>query len=344
MTPQAIVMFVDIRGFTRWSEGTEAFQYIDSFISRFYNIITKTFSSDSFTKQLGDGAMIVKEIEEDLSESQITAILTIELDKIACVEKEFQELCNSFSGSHGYRTELKLGWGLVRGVVKCLKENHDYIGGNINKSARLCGVARPFGIVIERDDFPNLPKDTQYDFVKQIRKLEGIIDDVNVWVTTEISNQLVPREKLRESPEVHVAGLCIKADGNGIKALIAKRNPNRKLFPSLYEGCGGQLKYSESFEDGVKRHYSREMKINVRLDDEIHSFYEISAPNEPLIPGILFLCEYIDGTPESKNHSEIRWISVEELKAISSSGFIPGLRDNFIKFIGKFIESRKLRV
>jgi len=341
MDPQAIVTFVDIRGFTRWSEGTEAFQYIDSFISEFYNIIIKTFPCDGFTKQLGDGAMVVNEIEEGLSESQLTEILKLELDKIEYVEKEFQKLCNRFSGSHGYRTELKLGWGVVRGVVKRLKENDDYIGGNINKSARLCGVARPFGIVIERDDFPNLPRDTQYNFVKQIRKLDGIVGDVNVWVTTEISDQLVPREKLRESPEVHVAGLCIKADGNGIKALIAKRNPNRKLFPSLYEGCGGQLKYSESFEDGVKRHYSREMKINVQLENEIHSFYEITAPNEPLIPGILFLCKYIDGAPESKNHSEIRWISVDELKAISSSEFIPGLRDNFIKFIGKFIESRK---
>lgn len=341
MYPQAIVTFVDIRGFTRWSEGTEAFQYIDSFISKFYNIITEAFPGDAFTKQLGDGAMIVKEIEGDLSETQLTDILKIELDKIECVEKEFQKLCDNFAGSHGYRTELKLGWGIVRGVVKYLKENNDYIGGNINKSARLCGVARPFGIVIEGDDFPNLPENVPYNFSKQIRKLEGIIDDVNVWVTTEISNQLVPREKLRESPEVHVAGLCIKADGNGIKALIAKRNPNRKLFPSLYEGCGGQLKYSESFEDGVKRHYFREMNINVQLDNEIHSFYEITAPNEPLIPGILFLCEYMDGTPKSNNHSEIRWISVDELKAISSSEFIPGLRDNFIKFIDKFIKSRK---
>jgi class 3 adenylate cyclase len=340
MGTPAIVIFVDIRGFTRWSEGIEAFQYIDIFISDFYNIITESFSSSRFTKHLGDGAMIIEKIEGEFSGNQLTNVLKTELDKIECVEKEFQKLCNDFSESRGYRTELRLGWGLVRGVIKPLINNGDYIGANINKCARLCGIARPFGIVIEMDDFPNLPKDTQYNFVKQVRKLEGIIDDVDVWVTTEISNQLVPREKIRESPEVHVAGLCIKTEGNEIKALIAKRNPNRRLFPSLYEGCGGQLKYSESFEDGVKRHYSREMHIDVQLVEHIYSFYEIKVPNEPLIPGIRFLCKYIGGSPESKNHSEIRWISEDELKAIPSSEFIPGLKEEFIKFIARFTESR----
>ena len=30
-----IVVFTDIKGFTRWSEGIEAFQYIDEFIAKF---------------------------------------------------------------------------------------------------------------------------------------------------------------------------------------------------------------------------------------------------------------------------------------------------------------------
>lgn len=32
MGSPAVVLFVDIRGFTRWSEGIEAFQYSDKFI------------------------------------------------------------------------------------------------------------------------------------------------------------------------------------------------------------------------------------------------------------------------------------------------------------------------
>lgn len=335
MGTHVVVLFADIRGFTRWSEGIEAFQYIDEFIDKFYNILDGHFP-DTYLKKLGDGVMIVKKIERDVTSEILVEILAENLDKIKHVEDEFGELCNVFSELRGYSTELRLGWGLVRGVVKTLDSNDDFIGANINKCARLCGIARPFGIVIEREDFPNLPRDSQYNFVKQIRKLEGIIDDVKVWVTNEISTQLIPREKIRETPEVHVAGLCITIEEGEIKALIARRNPNRRLFPGLYEGCGGQLAYSESFIEGVKRHFRLEMHIDVDVVEPIHKFYEIIEANEPLIPGIKFLCIHKEGIPESKNHSEIRWVSEEELKLIHPNEFIPGLKDDFIDFIEKF--------
>lgn len=329
----AIVLFTDIRGFTRWSEGIEAFQYIDEFIDEFYSILKEHFS-DTYLKKLGDGAMIVKEIEKDVTRELLVNMLTENLDKIRHVEDKFKELCKDFFELRGYRTELRLGWGLVRGVVK--KLNDDFIGANINKCARLCGIARPFGIVIERDDFPTLPQNSPYNFVPQIRILEGIVGDVNVWVTNEIATQFIPREKIREAPEVHVAGLCIKIEEGNIMALIARRNPDRKLFPGLYEGCGGQLAYSESFIEGVKRHFRLEMHIDVDVIESIHKFYEIKESNEPLIPGIKFLCIYRGGTPESKNHSEIRWVSEEELKLIPTQEFIPSLKDEFIDFIEKF--------
>lgn len=335
METHAIVLFADIRGFTRWSEGIKAFQYIDGFIDGFYKILDEHFP-DRPLKKLGDGAMIVKKIEEPVTSELVVGILEESLDKIKHVEGEFGKLCNDFSELRGYRTDLRLGWGLVRGVVKTLDDNEDFIGANINKCARLCDIARPFGIVIERDNFPNLPHNSQYNFVKQIRKLEGIVDDVNVWVTSEISTQLIPREKIRESPEVHVAGLCIKIEEGEITALIARRNSNRTLFPGLYEGCGGQLKYSESFIEGVKRHFRLEMHIDVDVVDSIYNLYEISEPNEPLIPGIKFLCVYIRGTPESKNHSEFRWVNEEGLKSIHSDEFIPGIKDDFIDFIEKY--------
>ena len=152
-------------------------------------------------------------------------------------------------------------------------------------------------------------------------------------VTNEIATQFIPREKMREAPEIHVAGLCIKIEKGNMMALIARRETNRKLFPGLYEGCGGQLAYSESLSDGVKRHFRLEMGIDVDVIETIHNFYEIKEPNEPLIPGIKFLCIYSAGTPESKNHSEIRWVNEEELKLITPEEFIPGLKDDFINFI-----------
>ena len=45
MGTPVIVVFVDIRGFTRWSEGIEAFQYLDEFVNKFYKILDEHFGS-----------------------------------------------------------------------------------------------------------------------------------------------------------------------------------------------------------------------------------------------------------------------------------------------------------
>ena len=147
------------------------------------------------------------------------------------------------------------------------------------------------------------------------------------------TNLFDKREKVRETPEVHIAGLCVKNERDKILALIARRNKDRALFPGLYEGCGGQLAYSESFVDGVKRHFYLEMHIDVDVIEDIHKFYEIKESNELLIPGIKFLCVYKSGTPKSPNHSEIRWVSEKELELIPREEFIVTLKGDFEEFI-----------
>jgi hypothetical protein len=253
---------------------------------------------------------------------------------LTIIEDKFTELCNNFSKRYGYKTELALGWGIVRGVVK--KIDGDYIGANINKCARLCGIARPFGIIIEKDDFPVDPSAVLFDFSPQIRKLEGITDEVNVWATKEIATQFIPREKKRECPEVHVAGICVKRENDDIFVLIAKRNSDRKLYPDIYECGGGQLASSESFIDGVKRHFISEMHIKIDVKENIYKLYEIKQPSVPKIPGIEFLCEFKGGKFQSNNHSEHRWVTKEELELIPEKEFIPGIREDIIYFIEQY--------
>lgn len=329
---EAIIIFTDIRGFTKWSGDIEAFQHIDKFIKDYLGIIKSNFS-DEVIKPLGDGAMIIKEVllDENIS---FDDLLKEDLEKIKSVGDKFAEFCNRFSERYGYKTELALGWGIVRGVVK--KINGDYIGANINKCARLCSIARPYGLIIERDDFPTNPSGVLYDFFSQIRKLEGISEEVNVWVTKEIFTQFIPREKKRECPEVHVAGICFKRKKDDISVLIAKRNADRTLFPELYECGGGQLAASESFEEGVKRHLNSEMHIDVDVDKNIYKLYEINQPDAPKIPGIKFLCEFKSGKFQSNNHSEHKWVTKEELILIPEEEFIPGIKEDIIDFMEKY--------
>jgi class 3 adenylate cyclase len=337
----ALVIFTDIRGLTSRARDTEVFSSLNEFVDKFLALVRNHFEP-AFIKGLGDGAMIVQEINGVTSAKAYAKLLTDTLRTIQALEQEFRTLCATFAQKVGEKTELNLGWGIVRGPVKKLPG--DYVGPNVNKAARLCDVARPFGIVVDASDFTEQPRFGNYKFLKQTRKLSGA-GDVDVWVTVEIVNQFVAREKLRQSPEVHIAGACIDTRlKKTIKLLIARRSPTRSLYPGLLEGCGGQLARSETFMDGVKRHFRLEMNLEVRVLEDIHCFYQIVLPDEPLIPGIRFLCELIGDPPEkieSPGHSEVRWVSESEFKKIPPDAFISGLKDEVLGLLEKYKKAHK---
>jgi hypothetical protein len=334
----AQVIFTDIRGFTEWGTDTEVFANLDTFATDFLHIVEASFPAPAYIKGLGDGAMIVCEIGD-----QAVPPASKELDKIirsiSQVEKQFDQLCKRFARSIGHET-LKLGWGIVRGKVK--KLDGDYVGPNLNKCARLCHEARPYGIVIDRDDFPEKPTPKDYKFYPQIRKLKGI-GEVSVWVTEVIGFEFLTREHLRQDPEVHVAGLCVDTDSKrGLRILLARRSDMRKLFPGKLEGCGGQLARSETFAEGVARHFRLEMRLEVRVLEDIHCFYVIREPDEPVIPGIRFLCERVSSTePESVNHSWLGWVSEKDLKDMPANSFVGNLKEEAVQLLAQYRKRKK---
>jgi class 3 adenylate cyclase/isopentenyldiphosphate isomerase len=326
-----VVLFVDIRGFTDWAERVDVFLFLDRFGHDFHAMIEREFK-DFTVKFLGDGAMIVKESALTATTGNLRSTLQRLLRKIASVERKFQRLCEAYATRHGSRVALRLGWAIAKGSAK--RVDDDFVGPDINKASRLCAIARPYGILVDRDDFPQLPaSDATFRFVPQVRKLVGIRDDVSVWATDAIASQFLARETLRETPEVHVAGLCFRKERGILKALLSRRSPNRRLFPNLYEGCGGQLARNESFVDGVKRHYKLELGIDIAVQEDRHTFYLIISPGEGLIPGIKFMCRYKSGEPTSVNHTEFKWVSREELAAIPDDEFIPETKNVFLKFM-----------
>jgi len=338
---EAEIIFVDVRGFTSWAENVDVFPFLDEFSSKFYSILNSVFF-DCNIKTLGDGAMIIKELEinNKKHEKFLQDLIKATLKRIDNTQKDFKKLCEDLSIRYGSNIPLVLGWGVTKGHIKKLEG--DYIGAEINKSARLCGIARdPSDIVIDKNDFsiiPTLPKSLDFQFFEQSRKLNGMASEIDVWVSKDIANQFLTREQIRLTPEVHVAGICIKNSNGNIQVLIAKRSENRKLFPNLFEGCGGQLAGNETFITGVKRHYKLELNIVVDVIEHIHRFYYINQSNEPIIPGVKFLCIYKEGEPNSENHTEIRWVAKEELNSMPEEHFIPGLKKDFLDFIDLYAE------
>jgi len=336
---KALIVFVDIRGFTVWAGKVSNAAILDQFVENWYKILDKNFKNTLKIKNLGDGAMIVQEMPEKTTAKLLKTILFDTLKKIQKTGEDFVKFCKELSEEEGTKISLSLGWGITKGPIK--KINGDYIGADINKCSRYCDIARPFGIVIDADDFqslPVLPAAFAIDFSKQTRPLKGIHDDCGVWVTKEIADQFIPREYLRENPEVHVAGICFKKEHGKHFVLLGQRVKNRNLYPLLYEGCGGQLAYNELFHEGVKRHYEKEYHIEVEVNKDIFLFYEIKENMEPKIPGIRFLCEYRSGTPFSLNHipPTPKWFTEAEFRELPEEKFIPGLKNEISILFDKY--------
>jgi class 3 adenylate cyclase len=341
MDVNVLLFFVDIRGFTAWSDAVEVSASLNEFVQRFKEIIQAHFPSRAyFLKGLGDGAMIVREVEGEMNAEVARDLLAEALATIETLSGEFKNLCKTFAEKIGHGAPLELGWGIVRGKVKRLgekKADRDYVGANVNKCARLCDRARPFGLVVDREDFPELPAAARALFFPQTRRVAGL-DEVEVWVTKEIATQFITREQMRQHPEVHIAGICVDL-GNKRKPriLLARRSADRRLFPNKIEGCGGQLAFSETFAEGVKRHFRLEMQIEVRVLEDFHCFYVIKEPNEPVIPGIRFLCEQVDDkTPESKNHSRVWWATEAEFRAIPDDEFVGNLKEEVLDLLQRY--------
>lgn len=191
-----MVIFADIRGFTSWCQHIDVFEYLEEFLAACYTSVTTAFHG-AFIKTLGDGAMIIEECAIPTTEAEVEVLLTSVLAKITQVELDFRRECDMFTIQHGHATTLRLGWGVVRGVVNVLSRADvgivDYIGPNLNKCARLCYIARPAGIVIDREDFPMLPRLPEHPgahqgewegpqtFQAEDHRVNGIVEPIPVW-------------------------------------------------------------------------------------------------------------------------------------------------------------------
>src|SRR5438270_1970723 len=90
MDATALVIFTDIRGFTGWARDTEVFASLESFVNKFLGLVAKHFKQ-SFVKGLGDGAMIVREIDPATKAAAYSAILAETLETIGAVEHDFDQ-------------------------------------------------------------------------------------------------------------------------------------------------------------------------------------------------------------------------------------------------------------
>jgi len=159
---------------------------------------------------------------------------------------------------------------------------------------------------------------------------------------------------------VHVASFCVRRHGGELEVLILKRTSQRRLYPNLWEGGGGQVSPGEGFKGAVRRQVEEETGLGVEV---IMAFddYQIEAPflDQKLIPGIKFICHVpemsvgmrskeessrYDEEPKVKiserEHTEFRWVTLKEVN-LGKIEFIPGI-DKEIKKVFALIDRLEL--
>ncbi len=132
------------------------------------------------------------------------------------------------------------------------------------------------------------------------------------------------REDRSYQIEVHAAGFCFRTVDQKAEILVAKRSPDRELFPGKWECGGGQVHPGENFEEALKRQYFEEFGIRIRVFMPLIA-YEIMRAKGPKIPGIAFLCGPLDEgveeiTLNNREFSEYLWATetnCQKLKMIS---------------------------
>lgn len=337
MLTKALVIFVDIRGFTNWSADADVHANVVTFVNAFDEILLNEFP-DFYRKMLGDGAMLVRELPDNPPPMEVIATALQAIDQ---VQAGFFRLCDSFYTEHGVRTELRLGWGITRGDVWTNRSDHinDYLGKNINEAARLCSQARPHGVVIDADDFRDIPESHERAFQHLTLKLDGFEAHIAAWVTQDIAARVLPSDRFREHPLVFVSGVCYRRELGRIEVLVMKRNAHREFFPGMLEiTTGGQLAKDESFTEGVVRHFRRELGIAVDVDATRFTTYQFGNRDGELIPGIRYLCRHIEGKPQLIHYEEFNWMTLDKLREVPEEELLPGAKENALTLLEPLAE------
>ncbi|WP_297743106.1 (deoxy)nucleoside triphosphate pyrophosphohydrolase [uncultured Tessaracoccus sp.] len=106
---------------------------------------------------------------------------------------------------------------------------------------------------------------------------------------------------------IEVVGAVIMRDG---LVFAARRGPGRPL-DGLWEFPGGKLEPAETPSQALVREIQEELGCTVQVGE--HLVDTEHAYSYGLVALSTYRCTIVDGEPQLTEHSEARWVAIEEL-------------------------------
>ena len=100
------------------------------------------------------------------------------------------------------------------------------------------------------------------------------------------------------------------------KVLILKRANTDKINPGKWEFVGGKINFNEDLEDALKREVKEEASIDITVDDILYATnYKTNSNRNDVV--IVYKCHSLNNNVKlSKEHSEFKWATKEELRRL----------------------------
>lgn len=152
---QALVMFIDLRGFTQWAKKVGDGKYVVNFMNAYTEWIVNSASKEPYgspnvVKRIGDGLMIVWEVNDHMI-ARANAVVGLAYAILTGYQPWLANLEEFYKGG-----PKSLGIGIDFGQADRLtSENgtYDYLGLAANYAAKMQSLARPFGGIVVQSNW-----------------------------------------------------------------------------------------------------------------------------------------------------------------------------------------------
>ncbi|MDR2628475.1 MAG: NUDIX domain-containing protein [Puniceicoccales bacterium] len=131
-----------------------------------------------------------------------------------------------------------------------------------------------------------------------------------------VNVEAVREEKINKI-EVFVSAYCYRLNRARMpEILLLKRAPSRKLYPDLWECCGGSVQSNESFESAAQRQLLEETGI-IATKWKVLECFEVCVNPGTIVPGLIFTCRADQNATvkiDPREHVDFRWVTLNDLE------------------------------